>query len=85
MHHFIFHETNQVYLNFFSRIFEIVAPARSRACQEIFNEPDADVVAHSFQLLVDIFYVFKVLDQLSNQCSVSQREEFRILKRKATV
>lgn len=51
-------------LNFFCSIFEIVAPARSRAGKKIFNQANSNVVAHSLELLIYIIDVIKIIDEL---------------------
>jgi hypothetical protein len=66
-------------LNFFSSVLKIMAPARSRAGKKIFDQADANVVAHSLELFIYIINVFKVIDELCDKRSIGQCEELRIL------
>lgn len=47
--------------------------------QKIFNQPYADPIAHLLQLLIDFSIIFVILNQLYDQCTISQGKEFCIL------
>lgn len=59
-----------LYLNFFCGIFEVKTSTRSWAREKVFNKTNSDIVAHSLQMFVNIFYVLKIFDKLWHQAAV---------------
>ena len=58
---------------------EVRAPPQAAACEEVLDEPRADVVAHLLELLVDLGVVLIVLYELHDECAVRQGEELCVL------
>jgi hypothetical protein len=62
------------------RLSEVCAPAGVGFCEEVFDQPEPDVVAHLVELLVDFDIVaFKILAQLRDDGSVCERDELGVL------
>ena len=47
--------------------------------QKVFNQPYANSIAHLLQLLIDFGIIFVILNQLYDQCTISQGKEFCVL------
>lgn len=47
--------------------------------QKVFDQPYANSIAHLLQLLIDFGIIFVILNQLYDQCTISQGKEFCVL------
>ena len=63
----------------FAHLTEVRTAAEAAACEEVLDEPRADVVAHLLELLVDLGVVLIVLYELHDECAVRQGEELCVL------
>ena len=66
--------------NYFSNLPEICTATQRAPCKKILYQSSTDIVAHFFELFVDLFVVFIVLDQLDDECAIGKGEELGILR-----
>lgn len=75
-------EQGKVYLGHnFTNLSEVRTPAQIGFCKKVFYEPGANTITHLLELLIDLFVVFVILNELHDECPIGKREEFCVLSR----
>jgi len=76
----IMSKKGKVYLGHnLTNVSEVRTPSQIRFCEQVLYEPSTNIITHLFELFINFFIVFIILNELHDQCAIGKCEEFCVL------